>query len=84
MVNESIIITVLTAIIGPILVLYVAKRLKDGKPKSREYIDTAFKMYEEIIKQKDAENKQLREDKVELTKENRELIIENSRLKGGT
>lgn len=54
MVSDQIIITVITVILGPIIVLYISNRIKNMKPKA-ERIDTAFDMYEAILKSQKAE-----------------------------
>lgn len=77
---DSGVITSIIVAVGGIITAFISVRFRSKKPKS-EYIDTAFQMYESLIKQKDAENLQLREDKALLTRENGELMLENNRLK---
>lgn len=59
MFSESFWISVISAIVGPTIVLYIANRIKNGKPKA-DRIDTAFEVYEKIIKRLDDENTKLR------------------------
>lgn len=59
--NDALLTTVITAVIGPIVVLYIANRVKNSKPKS-EQIYTAFNMYESLAKRQDQELQ--RKDKI--------------------
>lgn len=61
MISESLVITIITAILGPSIVLYIANRIKNRKPKP-ERIDTAFDMYETIAKRQDFEITRLNTD----------------------
>lgn len=70
--SDAIITTVITAVVGPIVVLYIANRIKNSKPKS-EQIYTAFNMYEALAKRLDQENVDLRTENARLTVENNEL-----------
>ena len=65
MFSESFWTSVITAILGPTIVLYIANRIKNGKPKA-DRIDTAFEMYEKIIKRQEDDNKELRDRVTEL------------------
>lgn len=58
---DSGIVTSTIVAIGGILTAFISVRYRSKKPKS-EYIDTAFQMYEALIKQKDEENRILREE----------------------
>lgn len=61
MISESLAISIVSAVVGPILVLYIANRIKNSKPKG-DRVDKAFEMYEGIIKIKDAENVELKKE----------------------
>jgi hypothetical protein len=52
--SESFWISVISAIVGPSVVLWIANRIRNGKPKV-DRIDTAFEVYEKIMKRQDAE-----------------------------
>lgn len=71
MLSDAVIITIITSIVGPVVVLYIAKRIKEYKPKkqSSDRIDTAFDKYEAIIKRQDDEIKRLSDEITRLRKE---------------
>lgn len=73
MLSDAVLTTIITAVAGPIIVLYIANRIRNMKPKS-ERIDTAFEMYDAYIKRQDAEME--RKDKIIAN-----LTIEIERLK---
>lgn len=56
---------VLTSIIvalGGVLGAYITVRVRRSKPRKSEYIDTAFEMYENMVKRQDEEISRLRVD----------------------
>lgn len=64
MISEAVIITLITTA-GAILVAYITYRVKNSKPKT-DRVDTAFDMYEKLLKRANEENGQLRTEIREL------------------
>lgn len=77
MISDALLTTVITAVAGPIIVLYIANRIKNMRPKV-ERVDTAFDMYEAIMKRQDQEIQRLTEEntvlraKLEARQENKQ------------
>ena len=61
MFSESFWISVITAIVGPTVVLYIASVIKNMKPKG-DRLDTAISVYEKIMKRQDDEITRLNDE----------------------
>lgn len=77
--GEQIIIVILQ-IIGGIITLFIANRLRKGEPKGK-YLITKIQDYEEAWKTEHREKLELREIVTQLTVENGRLVSENTKLR---
>jgi hypothetical protein len=69
-ISNEVLTTLITAT-GAVLVAYITYRVKNSKPKT-DRIDTAFDMYEKIIKRQDYENQELRNENAMLRQQLKE------------
>jgi uncharacterized membrane-anchored protein YhcB (DUF1043 family) len=71
-ISDGVLTTIIT-VVGSVIVAYITYRIKNAKPRKEERIDTAFDMYEAILKRQDQEITELRTENARLIAENREL-----------